>query len=141
MGISMPMAVTEAASASPPGFAHPVEREIARIFDEHGVAWLYEPHTFVLERNPDGTVHEAFTPDFYLPDLDLYIECTLMRQALTTRKRRKARKTREQEGVKVEVLFRQDIERLARRWELDRLGNAARRVLPCELCLEGDAHV
>src|SRR4029453_4749522 len=31
-------------------FAHPVEREIARVFDEHGIEWLYEPRTIVLER-------------------------------------------------------------------------------------------
>ena len=71
-----------------PQFAHPVEEEIARIFDEHGVAWEYEAHTFVLERNVDGTVHEAFTPDFFLPELGVYVECTVMRQALTARKRR-----------------------------------------------------
>src|SRR5439155_2195257 len=77
-----------------PRFAHPVEQEIARIFDEHGIEWEYEPHTFVLERNGDGSVHEAFTPDFYLPELGVYVECTVMRQSLTHRKRRKARKTR-----------------------------------------------
>jgi len=42
-------------------FAHPVERGIARVFDEHGIERQYEPHTFVLERLSDGTVHEAFT--------------------------------------------------------------------------------
>jgi hypothetical protein len=40
-------------------FAHPVERELAHLFDEHGVRWLYERHTFVLESDPDGTVREA----------------------------------------------------------------------------------
>ena len=110
-----------------PDFAHPVEREIARIFDAHGIAWEYEPHTFVLERNGDGTVHEAFTPDFYLPDLGLYVECTVMRQSLTHRKRRKARKTMERNGVTVQVLCKRDIEGLARRWRLRRLGRAASR--------------
>ena len=47
-------------------FAHPTERELAR-FDEHGIRWEYEPRTFVLSRNPDGSVREAFTPDFYPP--------------------------------------------------------------------------
>ena len=46
-------------------FAHPTERELARVFDEHGIRWEYEPRTFVLSRNPDGSVREAFTPDFY----------------------------------------------------------------------------
>lgn len=106
-------------------FAHPVERELARLFDEHGVRWLYEPHTFVLEQDPDGTVREAFTPDFFLPDLGLYVECTVMRQCLTRRKRRKVRKVRERKGVTVEVLFGRDLERLAERWSLDTLGAAA----------------
>jgi hypothetical protein len=107
------------------GFAHPVEREIARIFDAHGIEWEYEPHTFVLERSSDGLVHEAFTPDFFLPDLDMYVECTVMRQSLSHRKRRKARKARGL-GVNVEVLFRRDIERLASRWRLPGLERAAR---------------
>jgi hypothetical protein len=112
-----------------PGFAHPVEREVARVFDEHGIEWLYEPHTFVLERSADGTVREAFTPDFYLPELDLYVECTVMQHGLMSRKRRKARKVRKQ-GITVEVLGRRDIEGLARRWELDGLTHATRAAVP-----------
>jgi hypothetical protein len=106
------------------GFAHPVERELARVLDDHGVAWQYEPHTFILERDPDGTVREAFTPDFYLPDLGVYIECTVMRSGLMSRKRRKVRKM-QRRGVSVEILGRTDIERLARRWELLSLARAA----------------
>ena len=110
---------------SAPEFAHPVEEEIARIFDEHGILWQYEPHTFILERNGDGTVHEAFTPDFFLPELGVYVECTVMRQSLMGRKRRKARKARHL-GVNVELLCRHDIETLASRWKLRRLARAAR---------------
>jgi hypoxanthine phosphoribosyltransferase len=95
-------------------FAHPVERELARIFDEVGIRWEYEPTTFVLERNPDGTVREAFTPDFYLPEQEMYVECTTMRQKLTNGKNRKVRKLREQ-GVLVTVLYRRDFERLRER--------------------------
>lgn len=98
------------------------------MFDERGIAWLYEPHTFVLERDPDGAVRQAFTPDFYLPDLDLYIECTVMRQTLATRKRQEVRKSREQEGVTVESLYGRDLQRLAGRWSLDGLAPAARRL-------------
>ena len=110
---------------SAPEFAHPVEEEIARIFDEHGILWQYEPHTFVLERNGDGTVHEAFTPDFFLPELGVYVECTVMRHSLMGRKRRKARKAQHL-GVNVELLCPRDIERLASRWKLRRLARAAR---------------
>jgi hypoxanthine phosphoribosyltransferase len=94
-------------------FAHPSEAELAAVFDELGLPWEYEPTTFVLERHPDGSVAEAFTPDFYLPEQDMYVEVTTMRQRLTNRKNRKLRKLREQ-GVLVTVLYRRDFERLRR---------------------------
>jgi hypothetical protein len=105
-------------------FAHPIERELARLFDAHGIAWEYEPHTFVLERDAEGRVTEAFTPDFFLPGIGIYVECTVARQALTSRKRRKARKLRERAGIAVEILFRRDFDRLARRWQLGQLAAA-----------------
>jgi hypoxanthine phosphoribosyltransferase len=105
-------------------FAHPVERALARVFDAHGIVWQYEPHTIVLARDENGDVREAFTPDFFLPDLDLYLECTVMRQSLTSRKRRKVRLARERAGANVEILFRRDFERLARRWGFSELAHA-----------------
>ncbi len=113
-------------------FAHPVEQALARVFDEHGIAWEYEPHTFVLERDERGNVREGFTPDFFLPDLGVYIECTVMRQALTRRKRRKARKTQERTGAIVEIVFRRDFDRLARRWGMPALRIASRS--PTDVC-------
>ena len=107
-----------------PLFAHPTERELARVFDDHGIRWTYEPRTFVLSRNPDGSVKAAFTPDFFLPEQGVYIELTVMRQALTSRKQRKARQVRELYGVPVEIMFRRDVLRLARRWQLERLRRA-----------------
>jgi anti-sigma B factor antagonist len=102
-------------------FAHPIERELAHLFDEHGIAWEYEPHTFVLERDEHGNVREGFTPDFFLPEVGMYIECTVMRQSLTGRKRRKAQKARERTGTIVEIAFRRDFDRLARRWGIPAL--------------------
>jgi hypothetical protein len=107
-------------------FAHPVERELARLFDEHGIAWEYEPHTFVLEWDERGGVREGFTPDFFLPDLGMYVECTVMRQRLASRKRRKARRTCERTGAVVQIMFKRDFERLASRWGLPSLSLAAR---------------
>jgi hypothetical protein len=106
-------------------FAHPVERELARVFDQHGVRWQYEPHTFVLERHADGSVREAFAPDFYLPDLGLYVECTVMRPVHANRKRQKIRKARTRAGIQVELLGARDFERLSKRWSLESLGRAA----------------
>jgi hypothetical protein len=98
----------------PPQFAHETEREVAQWLDEAGLPWEYEPRTFVLEET-DGRIKEGFTPDFYLPDADVYIECTAMKQSLTNRKNRKVRKLRER-GVVVTVLYKRDIERLRERY-------------------------
>src|SRR6059058_2848234 len=79
----------------PPRFASPAELECAKVLDYYGVPWLYEPRTFVLEEDGQGRVTEAFTPDFYLPEQDLYVELTVMKQSLVTRKNRKLRKLRQ----------------------------------------------
>ena len=99
-----------------PAFAHPVERAFAKLLDKHSVPWEYEPQTFVLERNPDGSVHEALTPDFYLPDQDCFIETTVARHCLTAKKRRKVRQVVERYGVMIQVLNRHDLLELAKRW-------------------------
>src|SRR5213082_1026694 len=82
--------------SEPPRFASQAELECAKVLDYYGVPWEYEPRTFVLEEDETGRVLEAFSPDFYLPDQDLYIEITVMKQSLVTRKNRKLRKLREQ---------------------------------------------
>ena len=104
----------------PPVFANRAELECAKVLDYYGVPWLYEPRTFVLERAEDGRVTEAFAPDFYLPDQDLYIELTVMKQSLVTRKNRKLRKLREQyPEIKIKLFYKRDLERLAQRFRLD----------------------
>jgi hypoxanthine phosphoribosyltransferase len=103
-----------------PRFANQAELECAKILDFHGVPWDYEPRTFVLERDEDGKVVEAFAPDFYLPEQDLYLEVTVMKQSLVTRKNRKLRKLRQQyPGIKVKLFYKRDIERLAQRYRLE----------------------
>jgi hypoxanthine phosphoribosyltransferase len=76
-------------------FAHASEAEMARILDFYEVRWEYEPHTFPILWNLDGAVVESFSPDFYLPDLDLYLEMTTLRQKLVRKKNRKLRRLRE----------------------------------------------
>ena len=68
---------------------------MSRILDFYAVRWEYEPHTFPILWNLDGDVVESFSPDFYLPDLDLYLEMTTLRQKLVRRKNRKLRRLRE----------------------------------------------
>jgi len=103
-----------------PRFANRAELECARLLDYYGLPWQYEPRTFVLETDEDGRVVEAFTPDFYLPELDLYLEVTVMRQALVTRKNRKLRKLRERyPDVNAKLFYKRDLERLAARLHVD----------------------
>ena len=103
-----------------PQFANEAELECAKIFDYYRILWAYEPRTFVLEEDDAGRVIEAFTPDFYLPEQDLYIEVTVMKQSLVTRKNRKLRKIRERyPDVRVKLFYKRDIERLAQRYRLD----------------------
>jgi len=105
--------------ALPPRFANRIELECAKILDYYGVPWAYEPHQFVLERDQQGRVTSAFTPDFYLPEQELYVEVTVMKQSLVTRKNRKLRQLRAlYPDVKVKLFYRRDIERLAHRYQL-----------------------
>jgi hypoxanthine phosphoribosyltransferase len=102
-----------------PRFANRIELECAKVLDYYGIPWEYEPRTFVLERDDDGRVTRAFTPDFYLPEQALYVEVTVMKQSLVTRKNRKLRELRElYPDVNVKLFYRRDIERLAQRFRL-----------------------
>lgn len=90
------------------GFAHPSEQLMADLLDYYGIRWEYEPRTFVLETDADGNIASGFTPDFYLPDFDSYLELTTLRPP--TRKHRKLRKLRDlYPDVKVCLLDRRDI--------------------------------
>ena len=113
------MAAEPDGTAETARFANASERECARLFDFYGIPWEYEPTTFALE-DEEGRVTEAFTPDFYLPEQDLYVEVTVMKQALVTRKNKKLRKLRERyPDVRIKLFYRRDIERLAQRFRLD----------------------
>lgn len=99
--------------ARPPRFVNASEQECAEILDFYGVPWEYEPVTFVLETDEDGRITEAFSPDFYLPEQNLFLEVTTMRQELVTRKNRKVRKLRQRyPDVNVKLFYRRDIEAL-----------------------------
>ena len=105
--------------SEPPRFVNRSELECAKILDYYGMAWDYEPTSFVLERDAAGRVTSAFTPDFYLPEQKLYIEVTVMKQSLVTRKNRKIRELqRLYPDVRVKLFCRRDIERLAQRHRL-----------------------
>jgi hypoxanthine phosphoribosyltransferase len=96
-------------------FAHPAEAEFAALLSFYTIRWAYEPTTFAVRWDDDGWPHEFVTPDFFLPDHDLYIELTSMRQRLVTRKNRKFRLLRESyPNVQVRMLYLRDLERIRR---------------------------
>src|SRR5207253_11181756 len=66
-------------------FAHASERQFARLLDFYQIEWEYEPRSFDLEQDGDGNVIQRFTPDFYLPAYDLFIEITTLNQKLVTK--------------------------------------------------------
>ena len=101
-------------------FAHNSERQFAKLLDFYGVSWEYEPRTFVLEQDNDGNPVQAFTPDFYLPAYDLYIEITTLNQKLVTKKNRKLRRLREQyPDVKVKMFYQRDYLQLLVKYGLE----------------------
>src|SRR5665811_156187 len=94
-------------------FAHASEAELARILDFYEVAWEYEPHTFPILYDRDGAVLESFSPDFYLPELDLYVEITTLKQRLVRKKNRKLRRLRDlYPGLRVKLLYARDFRAL-----------------------------
>ena len=86
---------------------------MARILDFYAVRWEYEPHTFPIMWNLDGAVVESFSPDFYLPDLELYLEMTTLRQKLVRKKNRKLRRLRElYPSVNIKLFYARDFRAL-----------------------------
>jgi hypoxanthine phosphoribosyltransferase len=103
-----------------PAFSHPIEAEFARILDYYGVAWEYEPRSFALEWDRKGGIAVAFTPDFYLPEQDLYVELTTMRPRLVTKKNRKIRRMNElYPEINIQLWKRSDLRALMLRYGLD----------------------
>ena len=100
-------------------FAHESESEFARILDFYGIRWEYEPRSFPLEYDGTGRTIESFSPDFYLPDFDLYLELTTLRQSLVTRKNRKLRRMRElYPHLRVKILYGRDVRSLFAKYDL-----------------------
>jgi hypothetical protein len=94
-------------------FSHPSERECARILDFYKIRWEYEPTTFPIEWDKKGKVIQSFTPDFYLPDQNLFIELTTMSQKLVTKKNRKVRRLRQcYPHVNIKIFYQRDFRNL-----------------------------
>jgi len=109
-------------SLRPSRFGHPSEEEFARLLDFYRIEWLYEPRSFPLAWQ-GNKVSEMFTPDFYLPELDLYIELTTLKQSLITEKNRKVRRLKElYPEVNIKLLNKKDYLRLLAKYGYGPLG-------------------
>ena len=101
--------VRPASAVDATGFAHASEAEMARILDFYEVRWAYEPTTFPILWNLDGDVIESFAPDFYLPELDMFLEMTTLKQRLVRKKNRKLRRLRElYPDVRIKLFYARD---------------------------------
>ena len=108
-------------------FAHPSEEEFAQLLDFYHIEWVYEPRSFPLRWEGDR-VTEMFTPDFYLPGLDLYVELTTLKQSLVTEKNRKLRRLRElYPEIKITLLYKRDFDRLLAKYGLGPLAQSRGR--------------
>lgn len=100
-------------------FAHRSEAEFAGILDFYGIDWEYEPRSFPLQWDETGRVIESFNPDFYLPEYDLFIELTTLKQSLVTKKNRKVRRLRElYPDVNIKIFYGRDFRHLLLKYGL-----------------------
>jgi hypothetical protein len=102
-----------------PVFANDSEREFAHILSFYQIRWQYEPHTFPITWDSLGHPVEFFSPDFYLPDQDLYIELTTLKQSLVTRKNHKLRQLRKlYPNIHIKLLYGRDFRSLMAKYGL-----------------------
>ena len=101
-------------------FAHASERQFAKLLDFYQIEWQYEPRSFDLEVDDEGNAIQRFTPDFYLPAYDLFIEITTLSQKLVTKKNRKVRRLREQyPEIQCKIFYQRDYLSLVTKYGLE----------------------
>jgi hypothetical protein len=120
-----------------PPWANSTEEHFASLLDSYGIEWSHEPHRFPIAFNDAGQPTEYFTPDFYLPETDEYIELTVLKQRLCTKKNRKLRlMARFHPDIKCRIIYRRDYENLCLKYgwetnpEFPQLGVPTRRPGP-----------
>jgi len=101
-------------------FAHASERQFAKLLDFYQIAWDYEPTSFPIAFDREGHPVQRFTPDFYLPEFDLYIEITTLNQKLVTKKNRKVRRLRERyPEIRCKIFYQRDYLSLVTKYGLE----------------------
>ena len=98
-------------------YQHDLEEKFAEILDHFAIEYEYEPTMFVLGRNGDGDITKGFTPDFYLPELEIYVEITSMNGSACSRKRRKIELLKEMHDIDAILLKRPEINHLISKFQ------------------------
>ncbi|MEZ5398597.1 MAG: hypothetical protein R2729_02945 [Bryobacteraceae bacterium] len=94
-------------------FANESEQMFASLLDFYRIAWEYEPRSFPIRWESNGKVAESFTPDFFLPEFNLYVELTTMKQAHVTKKNRKVKLLRSlHPHIHIQVFYQKDFHNL-----------------------------
>ena len=106
------------ARVSSASFGHPSEEMFANLLDFYRIQWEYEPRSFPLQWDKDGHVTEAFTPDFYLPEFDLYVELTTMKQSLVTENRKVKLLRAIYPHINIQVFYQKDFQDLVFKYGL-----------------------
>jgi len=102
-------------------FANESEEEFAKILDFYKIKWQYEPVTFPISWDTEGNVIESFTPDFYLSELDLFIELTTLKQSLVTKKNRKVKRLKElYPQLNVKIFYGKDYQYLVKKYGINK---------------------
>lgn len=111
--------LTEPPEKKPVVFKHPSEEEFALILDMHDIEWEYEPRTFPIKWDAEGHVIQAFSPDFYLPRFNNYIELTTMDQRYTAAKKKKVDLLKKlYPGTNISIVYKNDFYTLVERFGL-----------------------
>ncbi len=102
-----------------PVLKNQAEAEFAKILDMYQIDWKYEPKTFPIGWDAEGNITSAFSPDFYLPKFDTYIELTTMNQKYVTEKNKKIKKLRElYPGTNIKIVYKKDYHSLIERFNM-----------------------
>ncbi|MCS7202564.1 MAG: cytidylate kinase family protein [Dictyoglomus sp.] len=103
-------------------FANKSEEEFAKLLTFYRIAWEYEPRVFPLEWDAEGQVIEAFTPDFYLPEFDLYIELTVQKPKLMSEKIKKIKKLKElYPNINIKLLYGRDYIKILEKYGISKV--------------------
>jgi hypothetical protein len=104
----------EICPAKPVEFVYDWEREFSEVLDVYGMLWRYKPRTFAVEWDEEGNFVDSFTPDFYLPEHDLYVELAPWGYGDFGMNVRKVRMLRDlYSAIKIEVIAGRDYKRVA----------------------------